>query len=113
MCLYSKTKDTGGFATNHGNSMRIFLRLFVAIWCPSIGISIISQLHSVHLHVKPDFSINQDSGNEICFQNENRKQTRNQETGEFSSGYLVSIHWRLYSMNTSSVCLHVKPDFYN
>ena len=36
---------------------------------------------SVHLHVKPDFSRKHDSGNKICFQNENRKQTRNQNTG--------------------------------
>ena len=65
----SGNQDTGlGFATNHGNSMRIFLRLFVAIWCPSIGVSII--------HVKPHFSVNQNSGNKICFQNKNHKHTR-------------------------------------
>ena len=35
----------------------------------------------VHLRVKPDFSRKQDSGNKICFQNENHKQTRKQDTG--------------------------------
>ena len=38
--------------------MRIFL--LVDIWCPSISNL---QFSSVHLHVKPDFIGNQDSGN--------------------------------------------------
>ena len=42
MCSYFKTQDTDlGFATNHGNSMIIILRLFVAIWCLSIAVSMI------------------------------------------------------------------------
>ena len=40
-CLYSKTQDSGGFATNHRNSMRIIIWPFVTIWYPSIGVSII------------------------------------------------------------------------
>ena len=53
--FYSKTQDTGRFATNHGKSMRILFQLFVDIWCPSI--SNLQFTRSVNLHVNPDFIV--------------------------------------------------------
>ena len=95
----SGNQDTGlGFATNHGNSMRIFLRLFVAIWCPSIGVSII-WTQVVYIYMS-NLTLVENKIAETKFVFKMRIVSK-----LVICCYMVSIHWRLY--NTQVVYIYM------